>query len=358
MATTTPRPLAGVRPLITTAEVCDFAPGEGAADAAGDVGPGRRPRRRPHGARRGGPDRAPVLRPQRGRLRVDGGARVVVPRELRRTPSAGARRAAAARLPRARHLRHRVPQRRGARAPREHVPRGVVRRHRARARARTRSRSASTRRSQHARARDPEQWSSTPAERVWMRKAQYGFGWDWGPRLPTIGIWRPVELRRERVATLTRVNFSTLAIGREALVAVDVEAERFAGDGRLVASIELRPPGGGEPARATRDAARRRAATAYLALERPAAVVDARPRRAGAARPARDAEQRRRGRRRARAPRRGAHARARPAARPRRARARASSASCSTASASSPAARTGSRPTRSSARSSRRATSG
>ena len=36
MATTTPRPLAGVRPLITTAEVCDFAPGEGAADAAGD----------------------------------------------------------------------------------------------------------------------------------------------------------------------------------------------------------------------------------------------------------------------------------------------------------------------------------
>ena len=121
---------------------------------------------------------------------------------------------------------------------------------------------------QHAGERDPEQWSSTPAERVWMRKAQYGFGWDWGPRLPTIGIWRPVELRRERIATLTRVNFSTLAIGRDALVAVDVEAECFAGDCRLVASIELRPPGGGEPARATvtlRDGA----ATAYLALDDP-----------------------------------------------------------------------------------------
>ena len=84
---------------------------------------------------------------------------------------------------------------------------------------------------QHAGQRDPEQWSSTPAERVWMRKAQYGFGWDWGPRLPTIGLWRPVELRRERRAALTRVNFSTLAIGRDALVEVDVEAERFAGDG-------------------------------------------------------------------------------------------------------------------------------
>ena len=70
----------------------------------------------------------------------------------------------------------------------------------------------------HAGPRDPEQWSSTPAERVWMRKAQYGFGWDWGPRLPTIGLWRPVELRTERQAALTRVNFATLAIGRTALV--------------------------------------------------------------------------------------------------------------------------------------------
>jgi beta-mannosidase len=93
---------------------------------------------------------------------------------------------------------------------------------------------------QHAGPRDPEQWSSTPAERVWMRKAQYGFGWDWGPRLPTIGIWRPVELRRDREAALTRVGFSTLAIGRDdALVAVEVDAERFAGEGELEAQVEL-----------------------------------------------------------------------------------------------------------------------
>src|SRR5215218_6912637 len=42
----------------------------------------------------------------------------------------------------------------------------------------------------------PDQWGRNP-ERVFMRKAQFGFGWDWGPRLPTVGIWRPVELRRE-----------------------------------------------------------------------------------------------------------------------------------------------------------------
>ncbi|HSK86687.1 MAG TPA: hypothetical protein VK902_25265 [Rubrobacter sp.] len=36
----------------------------------------------------------------------------------------------------------------------------------------------------------PDQWGRNP-ERVYMRKAQFGFGWDWGPRLPTVGIWRP-----------------------------------------------------------------------------------------------------------------------------------------------------------------------
>ncbi|MCS7113545.1 MAG: glycoside hydrolase family 2 protein [Candidatus Bathyarchaeota archaeon] len=30
--------------------------------------------------------------------------------------------------------------------------------------------------------------------RPYVRKAQYSFGWDWGPRLPTVGIWRSVKL--------------------------------------------------------------------------------------------------------------------------------------------------------------------
>jgi len=28
----------------------------------------------------------------------------------------------------------------------------------------------------------------------YLRKAQYSFGWDWGPKLPDIGIWQPVQL--------------------------------------------------------------------------------------------------------------------------------------------------------------------
>ncbi|MER3471609.1 MAG: glycoside hydrolase [Chitinophagaceae bacterium] len=33
-----------------------------------------------------------------------------------------------------------------------------------------------------------------PEERAFVRKAQYQFGWDWGPRLLTCGIWRDVRL--------------------------------------------------------------------------------------------------------------------------------------------------------------------
>src|SRR5215208_1829336 len=42
-------------------------------------------------------------------------------------------------------------------------------------------------------------WGRNP-ERTAMRKAQFGYGWDWGPRLPTIGIWRPVTLEPARSA--------------------------------------------------------------------------------------------------------------------------------------------------------------
>jgi beta-mannosidase len=92
-------------------------------------------------------------------------------------------------------------------------------------------------------------WGRTP-ERAAMRKAQFGYGWDWGPRLPTIGLWRPVELKRERRAALVGVHGSTVELSPShdsALVAVRVEAERFAGTGPLTARVSLAPlDGAGE----------------------------------------------------------------------------------------------------------------
>src|SRR6185312_9303089 len=42
------------------------------------------------------------------------------------------------------------------------------------------------------------------ASRVYVRKAQYHYGWDWGPCLLTAGPWRPIflEAGAARVADL------------------------------------------------------------------------------------------------------------------------------------------------------------
>src|SRR5207245_2303337 len=76
-------------------------------------------------------------------------------------------------------------------------------------------------------------WGRNP-ERTAMRKAQFAYGWDWGPRLPTIGIWRLVEVRRQRRAAIIGVQFATVDLTpahARAGVAVRVEAQRFHADG-------------------------------------------------------------------------------------------------------------------------------
>ena len=44
---------------------------------------------------------------------------------------------------------------------------------------------------------------------VFTRKAPFHFGWDWGPRLVTSGIWRPVELIAWSKATIEEVYLET-----------------------------------------------------------------------------------------------------------------------------------------------------
>jgi beta-mannosidase len=93
-------------------------------------------------------------------------------------------------------------------------------------------------------------WGINP-ERLWMRKAQFGFGWDWGPRLPTVGIWRPVELRRERGAILSGIGCATVELDPDhtwAALAITVEVERFATAEPLIAELELASPDGTLPA--------------------------------------------------------------------------------------------------------------
>ncbi len=116
-----------------------------------------------------------------------------------------------------------------------------------------------------------EQWGRNP-ERVGMRKAQFGYGWDWGPRLPTVGLWRPVELRREQRMAISGVHFYTLEIGHDrkrALVAARIEVDRFADCGSPLAHVRLVSPDGEILEREAALDAGQTTRTIYLEIEDP-----------------------------------------------------------------------------------------
>lgn len=61
---------------------------------------------------------------------------------------------------------------------------------------------------------------------VFCRKAPYHFGWDWGPRLVTSGIWRPVYLVPVTGARIRYASLSTLdASGEKATIQSEWEVE-------------------------------------------------------------------------------------------------------------------------------------
>ena len=64
--------------------------------------------------------------------------------------------------------------------------------------------------------------------RVHLRKAQYSFGWDWGPSYPTAGIWRPVYLTAVDNAVIRSVQFAAEKLTRgKARVKIGFEADLF-----------------------------------------------------------------------------------------------------------------------------------
>lgn len=92
----------------------------------------------------------------------------------------------------------------------------------------------------HYRDKERFEWSSYTKERPWIRKAAMNFGWDWGPRVVTAGIWGPVRLERRRRAKLTGVYAATLsASAEEAVIRVKAEAEAFHSGTKAVAVARL-----------------------------------------------------------------------------------------------------------------------
>ncbi len=83
------------------------------------------------------------------------------------------------------------------------------------------------------------------SKRNFIRKAQFGWGWDWGPYLPTVGPWLPVRLERCAAARVTNLHFSTLALHEpHASVRIEFNVERVAAADGLSAEVALLDPNG------------------------------------------------------------------------------------------------------------------
>ncbi len=65
--------------------------------------------------------------------------------------------------------------------------------------------------------------------RVFVRKAQYSFGWDWGPKLATSGIWRPIRLEGHKHLRINDLFADTRLSDdlQRAIVAVKIDIEKF-----------------------------------------------------------------------------------------------------------------------------------
>ena len=74
--------------------------------------------------------------------------------------------------------------------------------------------------------------------RVYLRKAQYSFGWDWGPSFPTMGIWRPVSLEQYADVRIKAIRFMTIEIkNKQTKVKVVVDCD---GESNRLSSIKIR----------------------------------------------------------------------------------------------------------------------
>ncbi len=108
------------------------------------------------------------------------------------------------------------------------------------------------------------------AERAFVRKAQYMYGWDWGPVLRSCGLWRPVELVTVPVARLGNwkhdVEFTD---DGKALVTVTADVERAPGHEDTPLTFTMRMSKYEEPADYITEAVIGNKARATLTIDEP-----------------------------------------------------------------------------------------
>jgi len=87
--------------------------------------------------------------------------------------------------------------------------------------------------------------SSCETARPYIRKAQYAYGWDWGPRIVQVGLWRPVHLDIVRLVRILHPYAYTVALRDDAaLVRVQGDLDAFTDEplqARISISLQAQP---------------------------------------------------------------------------------------------------------------------
>jgi beta-mannosidase len=76
-----------------------------------------------------------------------------------------------------------------------------------------------------------------------LRKAPCQFGWDWGPQLPPIGIWKDIRLEGHGEARFTDVHLRQSHIQGQVVIEARLRTERWQ-DTPLIASVRITAPDG------------------------------------------------------------------------------------------------------------------
>ncbi|WP_329454327.1 glycosyl hydrolase 2 galactose-binding domain-containing protein [Streptomyces sp. NBC_01497] len=83
-----------------------------------------------------------------------------------------------------------------------------------------------------------------PHPSSFIRKMACAFGWDWGPALPTAGIWKPARLEHWSTARLDRVRPLVTVDGTTGRVEVRLDVARTASGAAAALTAEVRVAGG------------------------------------------------------------------------------------------------------------------
>ena len=87
-------------------------------------------------------------------------------------------------------------------------------------------------------ATDPWQMRTKTAAKTYIRKAAYEYGWDWGPRFVTSGIWRPVQIEAWDKARIADFAIHQRDVSKD-VAHLDAEVEVDASsDGQAVVTVQ------------------------------------------------------------------------------------------------------------------------